>query len=121
MGENVTPKQMVALAALVSSGSVQEAAKAAGVATKTVHAWLYQPAFKAALRQMELDALESFSRSLVALAELTATAIRDGLTDESITVRLRAAGMVLDGILRTRELLTLEQRVAELEAAHETD
>lgn len=62
-----------------------------------------------------MRALEAFSRALVSLAELTTKTLRDGLKDESITVRLRAAGMVLDGVLRVRELVTLEQRVAELE------
>lgn len=118
-GENVTPKQRLAIASLVATGNVREAAKAAGVAPKTVYSWNTQEAFKAELRAEELRALEEFSRALVSLAELTTKALRDGLEDESITVRLRAAGMVLDGVLRVRELLTLEERVQELERAYE--
>ena len=112
---NVTAKQHIAIASLVATGSVTEAAKAAGVAPKTVYHWNTQEAFKAELRAQEMRALEAFSRALVSLAELTTKTLRDGLKDESITVRLRAAGMVLDGVLRVRELVTLEQRVAELE------
>ncbi len=119
MGENVTAKQRLAIASLVATGNVREAAKAAGVAPKTLYTWKTQEGFKAELRAEELRALEEFSRALVSLAELTTQAIRDGLTDESMHVRLRAAGMVLDGILRVRELLTLEERVQELERAYE--
>jgi transposase-like protein len=119
IGENVTPKLRLAIASLVATGNVREAAKAAGVAPKTLYFWLSQTAFKRELRASEELALESFSRALVSLAELTTKALRDGLQDESMTVRLRAAGMVLDGVLRVRELLTLEQRVSKLEGAHE--
>lgn len=117
--ENVTPKQRIAIASLVATGNAREAAKAAGVAPKTLYVWLSQTAFKRELRASEEQALEEFSRALVSLAELTTQALRDGLQDESMTVRLRAAGMVLDGVLRVRELLTLEQRITELERAYE--
>jgi hypothetical protein len=109
----------LAIAALVATGNVREAAKAAGVAPKTLYYWNTQEAFKAELRAEELRALESFARELVSLAELTTKALRDGLQDENMTVRLRAASMALDGVLRVRELLTLEQRVSKLEGAHE--
>jgi len=118
--ENVMPKQRLAIASLVANGNVREAAKAAGVAPKTLYVWLGQPAFKRELHDAEQQALEEFSRALVSLAELTTKALRDGLEDASMTVRLRAAGMVLDGVLRVRELLTLEQRIAELERAYGT-
>lgn len=113
--ENVTPKQRLAIASLVATGNVRQAATVAGVAPKTLYTWLSQAAFKRELHTSEQRALEEFSRALVSLAELTTKALRDGLSDANMTVRLRAAGMVLDGVLRVRELLTLEERIAELE------
>lgn len=116
MVEKVTSKQLIAIETLVLTGQVTDAAKAAGVAPKTVYTWRKVPAFQAALREAELAALESFSLTLVALAESTAAALRAGLDDENVNIRLRAAGMVLDGLLKVRELVDLEQRLTALES-----
>ena len=115
MGENVTPKQLIAIQTLVTTGEITQAAAAAGVATKTLHAWRKTPAFQAALRGAEAMALESFAGALLALAESTTAALRAGLDDENVSIRLRAAGLTLDALLKLREFVTLEGRLSELE------
>ena len=117
MGEIVTPKQLVCIQHMVTTGTVTGGAKAAGVAVKTVYEWMKQPAFTAELKDAENLAIIEFGRQLVALAALTAAALRDGLTDDSIQVRLRAAQLMTDGILKIREHSDLSARLAELEAA----
>lgn len=60
-------------------------------------------------------ALESFAGALLALAESTTAALRAGLDDENVSIRLRAAGLTLDALLKLREFVTLEGRLSELE------
>ena len=66
MGETVTenalkPRQVAAIAALLATGKISDAAAAGGVSTKTVYAWLKQDAFKAELRAAEGDAMRSLA------------------------------------------------------------
>lgn len=116
MGEKLTLRQRKALETLVETGNVSQAADVAQVSRVTVHKWLKEEDFKAELRAAELDALEAFGRELVSLSRETAEVLRAALTDESTSVRLRAAQMVLDGILRVRELVSFEERLTTLEA-----
>ena len=121
MGEKVTAKQLIAIETLVVTGQVTDAAKAAQVAPKTVHAWRKQPAFQEALRQAELEALQAFSSGLVSLSQSTMQALKDGLSPaEPMATRLRAAALVVDGLLRVRELVDLESRVKDLENANQS-
>lgn len=122
MDEKVTenslrPRQTAAIAALLASGKVTDAATAGGVTTKTVYAWLRQPDFSAALRAAESDALRSLSRRLAGLGGAAADALSDALDDrQPIGVRLRAADLVTQRGPALLELTGLLERVAQLEA-----
>ena len=112
----MTGKQQRAVQALLQSKSVAQAAQTAGVSERTLYRWLGEADFRAALRQAELEALQAFSGGLVSLSQSTMQALKDGLSPaEPITVRLRAAGLVLDAILKVRELVTVEERLTALE------
>ena len=50
------------------------------------------------------------------MGHLAASALRDGLQDEDIRVRLRAADIFTGRLLQLRELLDFEERLAALEA-----
>ena len=95
MSENVslTPKQHRALVALVSSPTVGEAAKAAGVSERTLARWLSDPAFRMALGVAESDMIDGAVRAMIgdlAANHDTMRAIRDDLSNGP-AVRLRAA------------------------------
>ena len=75
MGEKVTtitPRQSLAILALLTSGKVPDAAAAAGVSSKTVYAWLKQPAFQAALGAAAAAALTGLARRIAGLRDSAA-------------------------------------------------
>ena len=113
----LSAKQRTAVEALLAAGEVSGAAQAAGVSRATLHRWLAEPAFLAAVREAEAQALDDLSRLLVRLGR-TATATLDrAMNDASApwATRVRAADATLSRLLQLRELATLEARVAELE------
>lgn len=122
MSENVslTAKQHRAIAALISSPTVGEAAKAAGVSERTLARWMGDPDFRMALGVVESDMIDGAVRCMI--GDLTANhdtmrAIRDDPTNGP-AVRLRAAVALSDDFLRWRELRNVEARLASLEAAY---
>ncbi len=115
----LSPKQRRAIAALIETGEVLAAADAADVSRTTLYQWLKNPAFTAALRDAEADALRSLTRQLVSLGKRATATIADAMTDPSVnaSTRVRAADVVLGRLLQLRELVDLEERVASLEAS----
>ena len=126
MTEKVTdnplqPRQTAAIAALLRTGKVADAAKAGSVTPKTVYAWLRQPAFAAALRAAESDALRGLARRLVGLGDAAADVLRDALADDQpMPTRLRAAALVLERGPVLFELTNLLERIEALEHDHST-
>ena len=121
MGEKVTendlkPRQVAAIAALLATGKIPDASTAAGVSTKTVYAWLKQDAFKAELRRAEGDAMRGLVRRLAGLGDLAADALKDALNSEQdIDVRLRATGLYLSRGPALFELANVLDRIEALE------
>jgi len=76
--------------------------------------------FTTALHAAEADALAAVSRRLVRLADTAATTLEAAMHDEAtpVATRVRAADAVLSRLLQLRELVSLEERVRELEARH---
>ena len=72
MSENVslTAKQHRAIAALISSPTVGEAAKAAGVSERTLARWMGDPDFRMALGVVESDMIDGAVRCMI--GDLTA-------------------------------------------------
>lgn len=119
----LTPKQRSAIVALLEHGEISAAATAANVARGSLYTWLQQPAFVAALREAETDLLRTLTRQLLTLGtraiDTFAAVLAD--PDATATVRLRAADSVIGKLLQLRELSSLEERVAALEAAAAKD
>lgn len=116
MAENLTSKQYKAIEVLLTTGNITKAAEAAGVTAKTVHVWLKSEPFRAEVQAGEALALESLSRSLVALGEDATQALHDAMSKTNPPgARVRAADIVLSRLLQLRELVELEQRIAALE------
>lgn len=118
-GEKLRPlnkKQRKALEAFAVSGRVPVAASAAGVTTKTIYQWMSQPEFSAALDSLEDTSIRFLSNRLTAMAEDAVRAIEDGLKeDQPMRDRMQAAGLYFGQLLRLREMITQDQRIAELE------
>ena len=117
--KKLTPKQEAAVRALLTSKNVGEASGAVGVSERTLYRWLADPDFRAALSVAEGDLLDAATRRLLTLQDDAIGAFEDVLTggpDVTDTARLRAAQAVLDYLLKLREMRSIEERLAALEA-----
>lgn len=113
----LTPKQAAALAALLAGRTATEAARAAGCSLRTLARWKAEPFFVAELRAGEAELIGAALRGLSVLARPAADTLGRVLADDGapVGVKLRAAQIVLDSLLRLREAVDLEARVAALE------
>lgn len=117
---DVTPVQRRAVEALLTAPSIKAAAEVAGVQRKTLHRWLKDPAFTAALKEAESAAIASLSRRLAMLGEQAALALDDALQPgEDMKNRLRACEIVIGNLLKLKELIDFEQRLQDLEDAQQ--
>jgi hypothetical protein len=103
--------------AMLSSPTIKDAAKAAGVSERTAWRYSQHPSVKRALAARQDTLLGHASRRLAtemgAAMDVLVTIMRD--EDASDGARVSAARAVLDSGLRLAELVTLAERVAALE------
>lgn len=113
----LTAKQVHTIACMLESRNSQEAAKQAGISARTLARWMEQPAFAAAVAESESALIDYAMRRLMLLQDQSVDTIRDLMSDvtKPATVRLRAAGMVLENMIRLRELRQVEARLTALE------
>jgi DNA-binding transcriptional MerR regulator len=121
MSENVrkcptkTANRETALSALLSSGSITEAAKKCGLNEKTLRRYLddadFQKEYRAARRLV-------FEQNIVRLQSLhdgAIDALERNLTCENPSVEVRASQIVLEGTRKDFETLDVLQRIERLE------
>jgi hypothetical protein len=104
--------------ALLTCRTVTAAAESAKVSERTAFRWLADDAnFQAELARAEGEIISGAVRSLLGLAESAVDCLRDTLDDKELPagVRLRAAALAIDALLRLRELASVEKRLSELE------
>lgn len=110
-------KQEAAIAALMSSPSIEEAAKSVGIGKQTLWRWLQDEEFKKAFKQAKRDAV---SQSIAQLQASTSKAVKT-LTDvmddaeSPASSKIQAAKTVLEFAYKGIELEDLEERIEELE------
>lgn len=120
MAQNGTlsSRQTRAIAALISSPSIAEAAELAKIGRRTLHNWLAEDAdFQQALSAAESAAISEAVRATgadMAANFATMREIRDDL-ELPASVRLRAAQTLDGSLLRWREIASIEERLVALE------
>lgn len=116
-GAKITPRQRRLIEALLTEKNITRACRAAGVGRTTHRRWMRQPHFVEALRQAEAELLEVSMRRLLSMQDVAVDALQALLNDTRLRPpdRLRAVQMVLDNVLRLRNAVELEARLAELE------
>ncbi|HMN28797.1 MAG TPA: hypothetical protein PKE45_11660 [Caldilineaceae bacterium] len=118
----MTPAQLKAIETLLTTGNMTQAAAAAGIHRSTLYKWTKDDSFIGALREAEAEAVAALSRTLAGLGASAGDALRAALQpDVKITVRLRASEIVVTNLLRLRELVEIERRLAALEQANENN
>ena len=114
-------KKEEAIAALLTHRSLEEAARAVGVATKTLLRWLKEPEFDTAYRAARRAAFSQTNARIQQASGAAAATMLKLMVDSTApaSVRLRAAECVLNHAARAIEIEDIEARVAELERAAE--
>jgi hypothetical protein len=112
-------KQEEAIAALLSQPTVEQAARAVNIGTRTLLRWLQLPEFKAAYHKARREA---FGQATARLQQASGAAVMTLLkimidTNAPASTRVRAADSVLDHAAKAIEIEDIEARVAALEQA----
>jgi hypothetical protein len=115
--KELTSTQRKAIAHLLASRNVEEAAKASGISERTLYRWMADEVFHAALVEAETHAIDYAVRRLVVLQDRAIDTLADVLENEkaSITIKVRASLGLIDALIRLRELRNLEGRLVALE------
>jgi hypothetical protein len=116
--QGLKPSQQRAIAALLSTRNVAEAAEKAQVGERTLYRWMGEAPFKLALLEAEAGAIDAATRRLIGLQDSAIGVLEEVLNNPECFVwaRLTAARSVLDYLLKLRELRNVEERLAALEA-----
>ncbi len=115
--KDLSPKKKRAIEALTSCGNVTQAAEVSGITRDTLYRWMKETDFQEAMRAAERQSLNELSRRLVELARQATNTLQEVMTDVQTppAARVQAARAVLDNLLRLRELVDFEARLARLE------
>lgn len=118
-GEKLGRKKEDAIAALLTSRSVEDAARTVGVATKTLLRWMKETEFDAAYRKARRSAYgQSIARLQQGASAAASTLLKVMLDPNSPpSCKLRASESILTHGAKAIELEDIEARVAELELA----
>jgi len=100
---------------------MEEAARTAGMGTRTLMRWLQIPEFQAVYRQARRDAFGQSIGRLQHAASAAASVLLKVMLDPNAPAssRIRAADSVLDHAAKAIELEDIEVRLSELERATE--
>jgi len=117
--EKLPPRQEQALAALLTSPSVREAAEVVKVSEGTIWRYLRDPAFSARYKAARRDVTEHLIMRLQAAstkaAKVLISVAEDGEAPSS--ARVSAARAIIENALKGAELRDLMERIEALEAA----
>jgi transposase-like protein len=112
-------KREEAIAALLTQRNVEEAARAAGIGTRTLLRWLKIPEFDAAYRQARRAAFGQTIARLQQGSPAAATTLMKLMLDAATppSTRARCSESIISFASKAIELEDIEARVAELERA----
>jgi transposase-like protein len=110
-----------AVLALLSQRSVEEAARVAGIAPRTLYRWLKEPEFYAAYRAARRTAFSPSIARLQQGSSAAATTLLKLMLDPAtaLSTRARCSESVISFASKAIELEDIEARVSELERATE--
>ena len=114
-------KKEEAIAALLVHRNTEEAARAVGIAPKTLLRWLQIPEFQAALRSAKLAAFSQTTGRLHQMSSAAVSTLGKVMVDPATppATKVRAADSILNHTIKAIETENLEARLSELERATE--
>jgi hypothetical protein len=118
-GEKLTRKKEQAIVALLSHGSIPEAARATGIAAVTLWRWLQLDGFRDEYQKARRDAVGRAIDQVQRAAAGAVQTLEGVMSDEQTpaSARVSAAKTVLDSALKAVELEDVQGRLQALESA----
>lgn len=118
--KELSSAQRKAIPHLLANRTVEDAAKAAGVSERTMHRWLADATFAAALMAAEGDLIDFATRRLVRLSDKAIATLEAVLDDDQVSAntKIRAALGILGTLTELRTLRNLEVRLMALERVY---
>jgi hypothetical protein len=119
--EKLTRKQEAAILALLSSRSVEEAARVAGVNPRSLYRWQKEPAFNAAYRKVKRAAFSQSIARMHQMASAAVTTLGKIMVDPNTppATKVRAADSILSHTAKAIEIEDAEAHMSELARATE--
>lgn len=116
--DGLTPKQVKAVEALLTQPTIQKAAETSGVSYTQLRRWLAETGFSEAYRRARSVLFESTLSGLQSVVSDAVKTLHSIMNDESnaASVRVNAAGKLMEAGFRSRDVMDTEARLAELEA-----
>ena len=116
-GAKFDQKMEQAIAALLTHGSVEAAARAVGINPNTLLRWMKEPEFEAALREARRAVISQAIGRLQSASDAAAMTLLKIMLDPTMPpgTRLRAIEIVLERGTKATEMEDLLDRVAKLE------
>jgi len=114
-GNSLTRKQAEAIPHLIGSRSYEEGRKLAKVGARTLYRWLKIPAFQNALEKARNRFIDEALERLKGAVTQAVSVLSETMTGTDATLRVRAAGMILDHFWKAKELQELETRLKRIE------
>ena len=118
--DDLSPQQAQALAALLTSGTVEAAAKKAGISARTLRRWLAAPDFRRCYLAARRQALEQATGALQQATSGAVAALVRNLKCGIPPSEIRAAQVILEQAAKGVEMLEFEERLAAIEQGLET-
>ncbi|HWX42451.1 MAG TPA: hypothetical protein VN345_14970 [Blastocatellia bacterium] len=114
----LTAKQEIAIAALISTNTIKQAAAAASVSEVTLWRWMKQPEFKKAYREARWKAVQQAITKLQHSTSSAATVLQQIADNDKIDPRCRvyASRAIFQNAFKGIDLEDHEERLDELEA-----
>lgn len=113
----LTHRQITALPYLLSSGTVSEGAKLAGISRTTFYRWMEDEAFRSQFEALRADVQSYAYAELRGLTLKGALVLAQMLEDPSSSIKLKAAQVAVSAGMKITEMADVEERIAGLENA----
>jgi hypothetical protein len=120
-GSKFGRKKEEAVVALLTTRNTEEAARAVGVAPKTLLRWQKEPEFEAAFREAKRAAFSQTIGRMHQMASAAVTTLGKVMVDPATppATKVRAADSILNHPAKAIEIEDIEARLGELERAAE--
>jgi hypothetical protein len=120
--DNLAPNQVMALHALATARTINEAASNCDVSRETIRQWLLRDEpFRAAYRAIKVEAFENLSLAMLQLGDRAITAwhtVLDNPSERGMAILAKTASDIVSNLLKLRETMEFEARIEALEAAY---